>query len=30
MATARSLAGLPPASNDDLAEEARVRAAGES
>src|SRR3546814_10139144 len=28
MATARSLAGLPPASNDDAAEEARGRAAG--
>jgi UDP-GlcNAc:undecaprenyl-phosphate GlcNAc-1-phosphate transferase len=30
VAAARDLAGLPPASNDDLAEEARVRAAGES
>src|SRR5690606_15034341 len=30
VAAARSLAGLPPASNDDVAaEEARIRAAGE-
>ena len=29
VAHARSLAGLPPASNDDTAEEARVRAAGD-